>query len=283
MALVFTTTATDALNAPPGLLVNDGTLKSIDAGIPGLQPCEIINSYCTASDPDHLFGALAPVIPFPTNVGRWIEIEIAKFEVDQLNDTQINIILLCDTDAQTTFAGFQIYGGFFDVNQQFAVNVTDSGTNTYDDNPPPENPNGYYGYVFSYPYTPQVGDRWKMAVISNTWWLYLNDAQVGTGTFSNSAISNTSTVLLLANSDELYDMGVVNYKAGTVVNTGAYSIPDDRNYGTFPNNSRTVQGTEIYDVSAHPSTIPPVDSRAAGAPVDSRVASIIPQNSRVAP
>lgn len=63
----------------------------------------------------------------------------------------------------------------------------------------------------------------------------------------------------------------------------AYSIPDCRNYGVFPNDSVDVQGTETFTVPAHPSTTPPVDSRAAGAPVDSRVAAIIPVNCRVAP
>lgn len=59
----------------------------------------------------------------------------------------------------------------------------------------------------------------------------------------------------------------------------------------YPNNTRTVQGTVVYDVetsnistvdlAGHP-TVPGTDSRTAGAPVDSRVAGIIPQNSRAA-
>lgn len=61
---------------------------------------------------------------------------------------------------------------------------------------------------------------------------------------------------------------------------GAYSVPDDRNYSVFPNSSRSVQGTLTYDVPAHPSVTPPTDSRAAGAPVDSRAAANIPENSR---
>ncbi len=60
----------------------------------------------------------------------------------------------------------------------------------------------------------------------------------------------------------------------------AYSEPDDRNFGVFPNNAENVQGTLIYDVPVHPSHSAPVDSRAAGAPVDSRVAAVIPVNSR---
>ena len=59
-----------------------------------------------------------------------------------------------------------------------------------------------------------------------------------------------------------------------------YSVPDCRNFGVFPNNSINVQGTLTYTVPAHPSTTPPTDSRAAGAPVDSRTAANTPQNSR---
>jgi len=75
----------------------------------------------------------------------------------------------------------------------------------------------------------------------------------------------------------------------------AHSIPDDRNYGNFPNDSRDVQGTLTYDVPSifcffywfdtlFDRTEPqPVDSRVAGAPEDSRVADIIPVNSRAVP
>ena len=62
----------------------------------------------------------------------------------------------------------------------------------------------------------------------------------------------------------------------------AYSFPDTRDYATFPNDSRDVQGTLIYDVVAFESRAAgaPVDSRAAGAPDDSRVAAIVPVNCR---
>lgn len=58
-----------------------------------------------------------------------------------------------------------------------------------------------------------------------------------------------------------------------------YSVPDCRNYATFPNNSIEVNATKTY-------TVPSVDSRVAGAPVDSRAAGApvpsgtYPQNSR---
>jgi hypothetical protein len=63
------------------------------------------------------------------------------------------------------------------------------------------------------------------------------------------------------------------------ISTAVSSVLDDRNYGQFPNNDRVVQGTEIFDVPAHESHTDPTDSRVTK-PVDSRVASIIPENSR---
>jgi len=58
-----------------------------------------------------------------------------------------------------------------------------------------------------------------------------------------------------------------------------YSVPDCRNYATFPNLFININGTLTY-------TVPSVDSRAAGAPVDSRTGGtpvacgMYPQNSR---
>lgn len=71
----------------------------------------------------------------------------------------------------------------------------------------------------------------------------------------------------------------VNFVATSVVTV--YSVPDCRVAPFGPNTSRTVQGTKIYDVqtSSNPA-VPGTDSRAAGAVVDSRVAAIVPQNSR---
>lgn len=63
----------------------------------------------------------------------------------------------------------------------------------------------------------------------------------------------------------------------------AYSIPDCRDYSIFPNNSVTIQGTKQYTVNPDPSHTDPVDSRTAGAPVDSRQAANKPQNCRTDP
>lgn len=59
-----------------------------------------------------------------------------------------------------------------------------------------------------------------------------------------------------------------------------YSVPDDRNYSVFPNLPLNVQATLTYIIPAHPSHSNEIDSRAAGAPVDSRAVAFIPENSR---
>jgi hypothetical protein len=63
--------------------------------------------------------------------------------------------------------------------------------------------------------------------------------------------------------------------------SNAYSVPDCRLSPFGPNASRSVQGTLIYDKqTSSNSTIPGVDSRVQGAPVDCRISPNIPQNSR---
>ena len=56
--------------------------------------------------------------------------------------------------------------------------------------------------------------------------------------------------------------------------TFASSVVDSRNYGSYPNHNRTVQGTVTWDV-------PSVDSRKGGAPQDSRTS--VPVDSRTTP
>jgi hypothetical protein len=79
----------------------------------------------------------------------------------------------------------------------------------------------------------------------------------------------------------------VNFTAAA--SSSYYSVPDCRistcglvpTTNVYPNNSVTVQGTITYDVeTSNNPAVPGTDSRAAGAPVDSRVASIVPQNNR---
>ena len=67
--------------------------------------------------------------------------------------------------------------------------------------------------------------------------------------------------------------------SGCVAPPSYYSQPDCRNYAAFPNSSRNLYNTLIYDVqTSSNSAVPGVDSRAAGAPVDSRANK--PTNSR---
>ena len=64
-----------------------------------------------------------------------------------------------------------------------------------------------------------------------------------------------------------------------------YSVPDCRNYGNFPNNSANVQGTLTYTVPTVDSRLagPPIDSRTSGLVEDCRIAPNIPENSRTFP
>jgi hypothetical protein len=87
------------------------------------------------------------------------------------------------------------------------------------------------------------------------------------------------------------DTNISRFAAGSITQSTVYSVPDDRVYGNFPNNSRTVQSTITYDVPSVFSlrywfdtlfnrTQPlPIDSRVI-TPTDSRTAPNIPQNSR---
>jgi hypothetical protein len=77
------------------------------------------------------------------------------------------------------------------------------------------------------------------------------------------------------------DVQINNIEIGTVSGSlsGAYSQPDCRNFGNFPNNSVNINGTLTYTVQKFESRAAgaPTDSRAAGAPVAS---GTYPQNSR---
>lgn len=72
----------------------------------------------------------------------------------------------------------------------------------------------------------------------------------------------------------------VNFTATAMGN--AFSVTDSRNYFIFPNASRNLNGTKIYDVqtSSNPA-VPGKDCRVQGAPVDCRLnPPNVPQNSR---
>jgi hypothetical protein len=95
---------------------------------------------------------------------------------------------------------------------------------------------------------------------------------VVTPSLAGYTFSPTSRSLTLSGSDLTGE----NFTSTLIV---PYSVPDCRVAPFGPNTSRTVQGTKIYDVqTSSNSAVPGTDSRAVGAPVDSRVSA--PQNSR---
>lgn len=125
------------------------------------------------------------------------------------------------------------------------------------------------------------GDIFRVASIGTTHIIWQNGNVIGVCTDTNVA-SGAVNIEITVNTD-VTTVRLNNFSGGNFAPptpSGAYSVPDDRNYSVFPNNAINVQGTETYTVPAHPSTVVPVDSRLAGAPVDSRVAAIIPENSR---
>lgn len=125
-----------------------------------------------------------------------------------------------------------------------------------------------------------VGEVYRVAALGKTWYLFKNGVQIGTG--SIGSVPSTGFVLLTVHpSATQSDTTADNFAGGSVSQSLPYSVPDCRVAPAGPNASRTVQGTVIYDVQTSSNhAIPPTDSRAAGALVDSRVSPNIPQNSR---
>jgi hypothetical protein len=109
---------------------------------------------------------------------------------------------------------------------------------------------------------------------------------INTGTLEDQVSSVTGSFSATAT----YGSSVAwTWFIATFAASSAYSVPDCRNSycglvpttNVYPNGSVNVQGTLTYTVeTSNNPAIPPVDSRTAGAPVDSRVSPNIPQNSR---
>jgi hypothetical protein len=136
------------------------------------------------------------------------------------------------------------------------------------------------GVIFDRTVTLVPNEVWVLGIVGTTIYVLRNGAIFFKGT--NSDFASGTAGFSLYPSVAVTDAIVTNVTIGNLSGSqdAAYSVPDDRNYGTFPNNAIDVQGTETYTVPAHPSRTAPVDSRAAGAPVDSRVSGSIPINSR---
>jgi hypothetical protein len=122
------------------------------------------------------------------------------------------------------------------------------------------------------------GDRIRVSVIGTTFLCFQNEVAV-LGPTNDASLATGVPGCSVQNVNTLGDAALSGWSAGNAFTN--WSEPDCR---TNPNSSREVQGTLIYDVTAVDSRNDiPVDSRAAGAPVDSRTTPNIPFNSRKAP
>ena len=102
------------------------------------------------------------------------------------------------------------------------------------------------------------------------------DTQIVASITISAGAATTARDVTVTNPTNASTIGTL--AASFTVTASHYSVPDCRDYGNFPNLPVDVNGTETY-------IIPSVDSRAAGAPVDSRVSIPVasgtyPQNSR---
>jgi hypothetical protein len=131
--------------------------------------------------------------------------------------------------------------------------------------------------------TVSIGDTIMGVVVGNVIYIYLNDNLVYS--FSDSSLTSGPAGAETAPNTAIANASISAWSGGNLQAAPspspvslAYSIPDCRLYGNFPNFSVNVNGTLTY-------TVPSVDSRKAGAPVDSRTTTptasgTYPQNSR---
>ena len=127
--------------------------------------------------------------------------------------------------------------------------------------------------------SPKVGDVITIGTIGTTIFAEYNGVEVLSFTDAQYASGELGFGLFYDQTQT--DTSVSLFAAGSVSNPlpppPPYSVPDCRNYGHFPNASRSVNGTLIYDVqTSSNSSVPGTDSR-----VSKPVASgTYPQNSR---
>jgi hypothetical protein len=136
-------------------------------------------------------------------------------------------------------------------------------------------------FTASQPYTDGVVVR--LEVFQGEVTAFLNGTQVGTATNSDTTSGGAPGIEISANTS-ISDSTLSFFSAGAITagQGNVYSVPDDRNYNTFPNDAINVQDTETFIIPSVDSRAAgkPVDSRVGGPPIDSRVSSIIPLNSR---
>lgn len=123
---------------------------------------------------------------------------------------------------------------------------------------------------------PAPGTIFKAVIVGNQHFLYQGNTLIGMVT--DSSIASGSVGGVWWSTPTPADGQISNFLMGSASLNGPYSVPDCRK---APNGARTVQGTSIYDVQTSSNlAVPGTDSRIAGSPVDSRITSTIPQNSR---
>lgn len=125
-----------------------------------------------------------------------------------------------------------------------------------------------------------AGDVWIVAAVGTTIFVLQNGVQIGSVT--NAAYSSGIACLAAFASNTLQDIQYSNFACGSASTAppapSVYSVPDCRDYVTFPNLAINVNGTLTYTVPAHPSHSNPTDSRTT-TPVSS---GTYPQNNREA-
>lgn len=152
---------------------------------------------------------------------------------------------------------------------------------------------GVANEIFDFGTIPFIaGDVFRFGVLGTTLYGYRNGIFLGSVVNTDHASGFTGLFMAGGPASDVNALQISRFSGGTTGTTAAYSVPDSRNYANFPNDSRDIQGTQIYDVPSVFSlrywfdalfnrTQPlPLDSRVAGETTDSRVAGIIPQNSR---
>lgn len=163
-----------------------------------------------------------------------------------------------------TGAGLSFYSCFYNNGKIFVQKITGAFTNT----------NGTTANLGNVTVGMVNGDTLGFSAVGSTLIVTKNGATVLTLSDSGLAGGHPGPYVFGTGGGSVF-----NFQSSSIgAPASAYSVPDCR---ITPNLSRLLQGTLIYDVqTSSNSTVPGVDSRAAGAPVDSRVAPNIPQNSR---
>lgn len=263
VTLTLTPISTDAFtpNANP---LNPTNWQQVQgSGVGEFEPLQALNGTCVASSDDSTdFGELWIGSSTPGN--QYVSIKLNSIVAD--GSTGFAAFLRSSADFQN-----QYEIGIFSVDSthlRCVMSVFVAGTE--------------YDFASLESFTFSANDAFVFAVVGTDFYLLQNGTSILHGSDSNFA---TGLAGLNINPFTLPNASAVvlsNFIVGSASTSSAYSYPDDRNFGVFPNNAVNVQGTLQYTVPAHPSTTTPVDSRASK-PVDSRIAADIPQNSRTTP